>query len=366
MAEDGLLYSEVSPNGNVEAYVEQDERVACFYLQGAPETQFGLRACWVRNLQPAPEALNVADMRAGRAPLLPLQFCRHPAGAPPLSPSDDVRVVWFEEGDAAALLAGQDVLAVIPSWSGQGGFDGYARDCIGESPLCWELGTPQETVLHERIARADEFWASWEADPTPWPMLQQRLCDALQQHLGPEDKYYAIDGGEWPPKAMLRIPRPNGTAFVTAGVSIRPQPRVELFTDEPQKLRRIELGIGLGAEIAESVCRAVMGYLSAQTNFPWDLFTWLGPYHTLPCDAFAAGGADSAFTSVILLPDPMGVPRVTLPTYRGDTVNLLWMAPITKAERKFAMDEGGEALAERLSRVGHGGMHTRRTQVRLD
>lgn len=365
MAEDKLLYSEVSPNGNLEAYVEQDERVVVFFLHGAPETSFGLRSCWVRNLQPAPETLSVQDMRAGLAPLLPRQFCRHPAGAPLLSEADDVRVVWFEEGGAAALLAGQDVLAVIPSWSGQDDFDGYARDCIGEDPLCWELGTPQENALHERIARADEFWSSWETVPTPWPALHQRLCDAITQHLGPEDKYYAIDGGEWPPKAMLRIPRPGGAAFVTAGVSIRPQPRVELFTDEPQKLRRIELGIGLGAETPEGVCREVMGYPSGQANFPWSNFTWLGPYHTLPCDAFAAEDADPAFTAVILLPDPVGVPRVTLPTYRGDPVNLLWMAPITEAERKFATDEGGEALAERLQEAGHGWMHQRRTQTRL-
>src|SRR5262245_29618764 len=156
MSKDVLL-EEVSPLSNVQAIVEQDGRTIYFYLWGGPESAFGVRSCWVRNLEAAPASLDVHSMREqGTPPLLPRQNCTHPDGAPMLS-AGDLRVVWFEEGDAAALLSRTEVLAVIPSWSGEKGFAGYARDCVGESPVCWEL--TRDNVLHERIRRAEEFWA---------------------------------------------------------------------------------------------------------------------------------------------------------------------------------------------------------------
>jgi len=85
MGKGKTLLEEVSPHGNVQAIVEQDDRVAHFYLWGGPDSSFGMRSCWVRNLKPAPADLKVADMRAGAAPMLPRPRCKHPEGAPPLS-----------------------------------------------------------------------------------------------------------------------------------------------------------------------------------------------------------------------------------------------------------------------------------------
>lgn len=154
-AGDTLLYSEVSPNGNIQACVEQEDQVVFFYLHGAPETPFSVKSCWVRNLVAAPQSLETERMQMGLAPLLPRNGCAHPQGAPPLSP-EDLRIVWFEEGDAAALFLDSEILAIIPPWSGVEGFHGYARDCIAESPLCWPI--PTERALFERIERAEAFW----------------------------------------------------------------------------------------------------------------------------------------------------------------------------------------------------------------
>src|SRR5437899_12961113 len=117
MGKGKTLLEEVSPHGNVQAIVEQDDRVVHFYLWGGPDSSFGMRSCWVRNLKPAPAELKVAQMREGAAPMLPRPRCKHPEGAPPLS-AKELAVVWFEEGDAAALLAGSIILALIPSWRG--------------------------------------------------------------------------------------------------------------------------------------------------------------------------------------------------------------------------------------------------------
>lgn len=138
MSDARMLIESESPNGNVTAFAEDDSRCVYFYLQGAPGTEFGVRSCWVRNLLKAPLELDVAGMRRGIAPLLPAKECRHPDGAVPLD-SAKLEIVWFEEGDAAALLHAGEILAVIPAWSGVDGFEGYARDCSAQSDLCWPL-----------------------------------------------------------------------------------------------------------------------------------------------------------------------------------------------------------------------------------
>jgi len=156
-----IVAASVSPNGNIEAYVEQDDRCAYLYLHelrdASFELGFGMKSCWVRNLKPAPVSFSAADMRQGLAPMLPNASCAHPMGGNPLS-KDALRIVWFEEGDAAAPLEGTSVLAIIPCWSGQKGFYGYARDCTAESPLAWPLTA--DNALMDRVRAAEEYWLS--------------------------------------------------------------------------------------------------------------------------------------------------------------------------------------------------------------
>ncbi len=356
MADEGCLIEAISPHGSVEAIVSQNDRVVFFYLRGHPGSGFGVRSCWVRNLLPAPLELNVASMREGFEPLLPACDCRHPLGAPPLN-ATDLRVVWFEEGDAAALMEREEVLAVIPSWIGFGDFDGYARDCVGKSPLCWPL--LGDNVLFEQIRRSQDYWHAWDESPGLWEFVQNLQCDVYSNLIGSHQKYYAIDGGNWPPKAMLRIDKSEVNFLVTVGVSLRAQPSVEQYLGAEQ-YRRIELGAAQSHEVAAQNLMPFAKYLSAQSGLPWSRLTWIGPYHTIPCDAF---GPDSVFTSVLLVPAAGDVPAISLPAFRGDPVSFLWMVPITGSERAFAMDAGGEALFDRLKFAGYGATCVKRTSV---
>ena len=55
MSEPVALLESPSPNDNGVAVVEQDERVACFYLMTEIDDVKRIRTCWVRNLQTAPD-----------------------------------------------------------------------------------------------------------------------------------------------------------------------------------------------------------------------------------------------------------------------------------------------------------------------
>jgi hypothetical protein len=331
-----VLLEEVGPNGNVQAIVECDDRVCFLYLFGAENTQIGTKAVWVRNLMPAPDQLDVAGMKAGQTPMNPVRHCRSREGLPRLKP-ENFRVIWLPEGNGVALYEGDEPLAIIPPWSGIAGFDGYASDAIGEGPLAWELAS--DNVLRTRFAQAEEYWKSWD-DPDLWPNVQASFVSAIETAIGPHSDYYAIDGGHWPPKALLRVPYQDAVVLITVGVSLRPQPNVEMSTDEPESLRRIELATVLPIDLGEQQIQQIAAYLSGQSQYPWEHYTWLGHGHTLPCDSWG----QATYPFAWLVDQHPRLPKLNLPQQCGDPVSILWFIPITAEERAAA--ETGESLVD--------------------
>ena len=106
-----------------------------------------------------------------------------------------------------------------------------------------------------------------------------------------------------------------------------------------------------------------MEYLAGQSNLPWAQGTWLGEGHTVPCDSCPSAKDGSNFSAVLLTKAPAGGPRLRLPSYRGQPVNLLWCLPITESERAFAMAESGDELRRRLEAAGYGWVHRDRAAV---
>jgi len=335
-----LLLEEVNPNGNIQAVVEADENTCYFYLSAAPETQFRMKSVWVRNHTRAPDALEVERLRSGFPSRNPARHCRHADALVALAP-EELRIVWLPEGNGAALYEREEILAIIPPWSGTKGFHGYARDNIGQGPVAWEFAP--DNVLHQRFKQAQSFWR-WSNDKEFWPSIQSSQISQLEKVFGLHTKYYAIDGGKWPPKAIVRFAWKDRTILMTIGVSLRPQPNVELSTAEPEQLRRIELGVVLPANWPEEGIQRFGRYMSGQANLPWNNYTWLGPGHTLGCDSWR----HRDHTKAILQHQHSGAPRITMEEFLGDPINVLWFLPISEDERQVAIDQGSEQLLSRL------------------
>jgi len=334
------LLEDVSPNGNIHAVVESDDDCCWFYLVFYRETRPEMKAVWVRNHTPAPETVEVERMRRGTASRNLARYCRHPAGrAAPAAA--DLRVVWLPEGNGAALYERDEILAIIPPWSGTRGCHGYALDNIGDGPLAWELNT--SNVLVERFKQAQSYWQKWH-DREFWPAIQSSQLSELEKLFGHHDKYYAIDGEKWPPKALVRFTQQDRTFLVTVGVALRPQPNVEMVTAAPEQLRRIELGAMLPHKWSEQAVRGFAGYIGAQSDLPWHRYTWLGSGHTLPCDSWQ----NPEYTAALLQHEHSSAPRIALHPFLGDPVNVLWFVPISEEERKVAVARGSKHLASRL------------------
>jgi hypothetical protein len=275
---------------------------------------------------------------------MPREYCRHPSGAAPLDP-DKLRVIWLEEGNGAALVEGDEILAIIPPWSGEEGFHGYARDCSSESPFAWPLD--EDNALFERIHRAEEYWALWD-DEKFWQRFSSQLIRPLETALGPHAKYYAIDGGRWPPRALLRFDLPDRYLLITVGISLLPQPNVERYAEDPSPLRRIELAAAVEKSCPVEEVKRLGSYLSGQAQFPWSHWSWLGAGHTLDCRATPKSCGGNRFPAALLTTRLANAPKIPWPSFRGDPINLLWIVPITTAERDWAMANGSDSLIDQL------------------
>lgn len=141
---------------------------------------------------------------------------------------DLLKIVWFEEGNAAALLSEDEIICVIPGWSGYEGFHGYLKFVKGTTPCAWEL-TEAFPVIGERVERSKAFWDWFEFEPDYWKITQSMHMEALEKFYGKCENYYAIDGEEFPPRALVRGSRDGVIYGITAGVSLIPMPEVEMW-----------------------------------------------------------------------------------------------------------------------------------------
>lgn len=365
---------ETSPYGTVDAIVEHDDRAIYFYLNENPASRsrsgrFGMRACWVRNLELGPHVINVDEMQSGIATMLPRHDCVDPH-LHRLPDATSLKVIWFEEGTGAALLEidpdtkAENVIAVIPPWSGVDGFHGYAANCANPTDVCWPM--PDNPLLIKRIENSRQFWDAWRVTDNatvdgdvkltgdtlnPW---ETRLPEISQCHgqrfgrdlggsvssvssagsvsSGDSEAQWEVPGDHFPLLKVLHFKAKRHDVLVTAGMSIYPQPAVEMFVEDPRAMRRIEIALLLSPSDVDSKSTPpmdVVNQLMGLALYPWHNFTWLGPGHT--CNLRFGDGQFG-----LLLNDEQGsriagTNPMDVSSYREDPVNLLWLVPINQA-----------------------------------
>ena len=354
MSEEREIHSivfETSPYGNVDAIVEHDSRAVYFYLNENPASRersgrFGMRACWVRNLKKGPHVINVDEMTAGVATMLPRHECIDPE-LHRLPTSETLKIVWLEEGTGAALFEispedhSEKIIALIPPWSGVDGFHGYASNCANPTDVCWPM--PDNPLLFKRVENAKQFWESWQtASATPW---EEQLPAIVQSHdqrfdATPTQRIETeVPGQHFPLAKILQYRTPRHDVLVTAGLSIFPQPAVEMFVENPSELRRIEIAVVIQREdkstempvaAPEPLPPEIVNQLSGLALYPWQNFTWLGPGHS--CNFTTSAGDIGILLSDLQGSKMIGLEPSKMANFRGDEVNLLWLRPIAKSD----------------------------------
>ncbi|HEX2316152.1 MAG TPA: suppressor of fused domain protein [Thermomonospora sp.] len=364
-----VLLTDTSPYGSRRVTVETDGVTTAAYLRDPHDGVIG--AVWIANHQPAPPGLDTARLDAGLAPVMPATRTRHPEGRTALDPAA-LEVVWFEEGDGAAVLEAGKPLCVIPAWSDMNrGIPGYSRDVNAQSPFAFPLDE-EIAEFTARIERARTFW-EWTRAEGSWAEFQQSALGHLLNRLGPGGHYWHDVGRQFrapgggrnaavPVVSVSERPARTGREFSvlsTLGMSCQRMPTVELYEDEVSPYARIELAVA--TTLPSQRVGSVFPWLA---QYPWRSVTWFAPgdvvkwYHepaTFPLNP--PGRADGPWSGVLLLDDPSRLngppaPDLTGFVFGGDPVRWLWLVPITDEERRYAKSEGSNALVRRLRDEG--------------
>ncbi|WP_343696003.1 suppressor of fused domain protein [Flavobacterium sp.] len=324
--------------------MEQDNRTAYFYLFGDNE-DFGMKSCWIRNLTKAPEEIEVKLMEKGIPPMLTKEFCKFPEGQESLN-KKNLEIVWMEEGDGAALLENGEILCVIPSWGGDRGFCGYARDCNGQGGFAWELSEDNE--IRKRINNAISFIKEWNEEVNPFQSLQPQILDYYEDIFGESEKYYAIDNSDWPPKGLYVYEGTEKIVFATVAVSLRPQPKVEMYYEDASKVNRIELGIILKSGLTNDEINNIASLISGITAIPWDYITFVAEGHTVEFETIAS----EKFKYAVLTNKLKLLPEMNVPAFGNSHTNFLWIVPVSDKEWKMMKESGSKVILDKLDTIG--------------
>ncbi|MND90586.1 Suppressor of fused protein (SUFU) [compost metagenome] len=330
------------------ATVEQNEQTVYFYIW--PEENlyqpYPIRACWVRNLKAAPEQVDANAMESGMPPLMPAANCNHPEGLEPFTDSHNLEIIWFEEDDGAALLQGDQVLAIIPGWSlYMEDPVAYSKECVSHNEQLRILPLENDNTLLQRLNLTFDFLEGWN-DENKWADIQDYFLTKYEGIWGPHLQYFAIDNSQWPPMALARFKKDNLDIFITLGASIRPMPWVDTLFEDASAVRRIELAVAIdNNDYTEDQIMQMAQFIAGMADAPWKKISWLGEGHTIDSQ-----NAPAPFIGFILSKAIYdGAPVKDLSLYE-DNVNLLWAVPVYENELKSALSQanGGFLLLEQM------------------
>lgn len=339
MADRDVLLSAPSPSCDIEAFVEQDATACYFYLWRHPNTdQSQMQACFVSNVVDKAHVVPLdewANSNPDGPPALPYTYVTHSPDGLAFC-SDELEIVWTQEGSGAGLFCRGDLVAFIPEWA-DSEFAGFSRYVQGTTPYGCDMQEAEEGLL-QQLEEGARFWAAISQDY--WPEFQQNHLGKIEAFIGPADKYFAIDGGCFPPQALTTGEKDGVLYGITLGVSALRQPMVESFYQETTRdFSRIELGFACESHFADCFM-PVLERLSGAAHMPWGTITSLGHGHTIACTAVEGFAAIWLLNANLLAP---GSTPAYDPTF-GERVNLLWAIPITQEEYDFLLQYDMEKI----------------------
>ena len=345
-----LLLQQTSPYNTRRASLLRGEGDLYLYLEDlvgpAPATT---SAVWVANYLPAPTDRSV-ESPPGTPPRMGAGGTRFPEGCRDLGRA--MELVWFEEGDAVAVVDAEGVLAAIPGWAGRSEFYGYSRYARGRTGLAWELTREANQALETKVRDSLDFWR-WRANGA-WTEVRNAGLAHLDLQVGPQEAAWPLGTAPFPELIATRHKLGDLPVWVTAttGLSAQRMAGVEQYVDDPSNAARIELAIArtvpdkAGAEL-----------LSSLAVIPFGRCTWLGEGHTIGGSPgnYPSFGPDKA--AVLLTATPPQGSRYPMPDLsgmvrRGEPVTYLWVMVIDEETFRLARARDAQAALAHLQANG--------------
>lgn len=327
---ESLLFKE-SPICSLAAEVIQNEQSVYFYLYKVnKETKecITLTACWVKNLIDAPDNFDVEGMKNGIPPVMPLEFCLNSDDLEPLN-EKYIEIIWSKEGNIAGLYYKDELICVIPSWANPEKFCGYTKNCIGQSPVGWQLGNPEQNEIFKRMQDGKKFWNQNIA--LIWKEYQEKLLQDLNNTYGEQKAYYAIDGGKFPPRGLSVNQKDNVIYVCTIGMGVFSMPNAELYYNDYELYNKNEIIFAFkDNKLSDEEKNKIYMQISAICGAVWNNMLFLSHGHTI----------DFKFldTPYAVLVNDSYYKESSGFSCQNEGVNLLWIIPIDESTLKYGQE----------------------------
>ena len=266
--------------------------------------------CWIKNhVKVQGDHIMRDDMARGVQPKVPAKYCDDKSDLGPLR-AERLEIVWGAEGVSAFLYEGGELICAVPYWANRD-FCGYSKfSCNSEAPsIPFALGDAKSNEMFKRAGDARTFWQ--QDFNASWGDYQETYMAGLESKFGKHLKYYAIDGGEFPAKAIATYEKDGVKYAFTIGVGMFPQPNEE----RPF----FELGFSYQVQADDFDELAALSQISSIVTIPWAFNTYFDHCHTVD---FVLNERHKI--AVLISDEHVNVANLQL---SGQKVNLLWLLP---------------------------------------
>jgi len=329
------IISSDSPLANMTAQVIVENNCSYLYLSQTNTAGEGpaasiIASCWIKNHVNVPDTYSPdSDMKRGLQPKIPTMYCGFQEDLSPFK-ANQLEIVWGKEGVIAYLYDSGELICVIPYWANQD-FNGYSKYSSTDRfpTIPFPLGNPESNTLFKRAEEARDFWK--QDFSLLWGSYQDAYLSELEGKYGKHVKYYAIDGGNFPPKALVTFEKDDLKYAFTVGVGLFPQPNADMYFQDYQVYECIELGFCYQVNYAFDET-AVLSQISSIAAIPWECNVCLGHRHTTNLQV------DTMHDFAVMISD-MDVRVAESQFLKERNVNLLWLMPIGKEVYKKLIAE---------------------------
>lgn len=315
------------------------------YLYSHPQHEnLDIKTLWVANTKKRIFGKSdiKADFNRGIQPYLPKEYCLKSGYITDFKNKENWKLQWGLDQNSIAVYFKGAVIAILPEWSGFNGFHGYSAGTNRESVVAWPLNA--DNIQIRRFLEERNFLDSWSE--SNWIVRQESLVSFYKNLHSGDPRYFAADGGKWPPLG-IHYSKSSGMEFIsTVGMSQLPMPEFGMKHENVQEFRRIELAIA---------CRTISNfeplarYLSGQASYPWYFGSHFDHGHTMPCKQLKEVGSKATY--VAFIEAASFLPKVSMPSFDDGAVRLLHMVPIYESEQKFAEENSTQRLIELMEQA---------------
>jgi len=302
----------------------------CIYLYSYPHNDKSLMAksLWIANTKKRIfSKTNIKDdAKKGLQPYMPKKFCKNEGFIKDYKNNENWFLQWGLDQNSIAVYFKDKIIAILPEWSGLDGFYGYSLGCNETTPLAWPLIKNNEEI--NRFIKEKTFLDLW--DNSIWVEYQKIILSTYDLLYQDKTKYFAADGGKWPPLGIHYSKSSKVEFLATVGMSQLPMPLLEMEKDFSEDSRYIELAL-LFNHVDDYTPLAK--YLSGQATFPWYHGTYFNHGHTIPCRELSEVGSNATF--MLLIENAPFLPKIPA-SFAGKTSRrLLFMIPIYESELNY-------------------------------